>query len=75
LIADILFIGPWDLSFAMGILADFDHPEFVKAVHSTAEAAQQHGKIAGILPPAGQPVERSSYQALTQCCLAKVPAR
>jgi 4-hydroxy-2-oxoheptanedioate aldolase len=55
---DIIFIGPWDLSFAMGILADFDHPEFVKAVHATAEAAEQHGKIAGILLPAGHPVER-----------------
>jgi 4-hydroxy-2-oxoheptanedioate aldolase len=55
---DVLFIGPSDLSLAMGILADFDHPEFVKAVRATAEAARQHGKTAGILLPAGHSVER-----------------
>jgi 4-hydroxy-2-oxoheptanedioate aldolase len=55
---DVLFIGPWDLSFAMGILAEFDHPEFVHAVCLTAEAAVQHGKTAGILLPAGHSVER-----------------
>ena len=55
---DILFVGPWDLSFAMGILADFDHPKFISAVRVTAEAALQHGKTAGLLLPAGHSVER-----------------
>ena len=59
---DVLFIGLRDLSFATGILAEFDHPEFGKAVRVTAEAAQQHGKTAGILLPAGHSVE--TYHAL-----------
>jgi 4-hydroxy-2-oxoheptanedioate aldolase len=55
---DLLFIGPWDLSFAMGILGDFEHGDFVQAVRSTAEAAKRHGKHTGLLLPAGHSVER-----------------
>jgi 2-keto-3-deoxy-L-rhamnonate aldolase RhmA len=50
---DVLFIGPWDLSFAMGILGEFDRPEFTQALQRTAQAASKHGKHSGILLPAG----------------------
>lgn len=50
---DVLFIGPWDLSFAMGILGEFDRPEFTEALQRTAAASARHGKHAGILLPAG----------------------
>ena len=54
---DVLFIGPWDLSFAMGILGDFDRPEFRHALERTAAAASKYRKHAGILLPAGYTLE------------------
>jgi 4-hydroxy-2-oxoheptanedioate aldolase len=53
---DMLFLGPWDLSFSMGILGEFDRPEFADALRRTAEAASKHGKHSGILLPAGHTV-------------------
>lgn len=53
---DMLFLGPWDLSFAMGILGEFDRPEFAEALQRTAKAASKHGKHSGILLPAGYTV-------------------
>jgi 4-hydroxy-2-oxoheptanedioate aldolase len=46
---DVLFIGPLDLSMALGIFGQFDHPLFVSAVKATVEAAEVAGKAAGIL--------------------------
>jgi 4-hydroxy-2-oxoheptanedioate aldolase len=53
--ADVLFIGPMDLSAGLGIFREFDHPRFVEALHRTVSAARRHGRIAGILlPTAGE---------------------
>ena len=49
--ADVLFVGPLDLSHSLGITAQFDHPDFVDAVKRVARAAQSAGKTAGILLP------------------------
>ena len=46
---DILFIGPADLSMAMGIFGQFDHPRFVDALNKIVEAAQKAHKAIGIL--------------------------
>jgi len=46
---DILFIGPADLSMALGIYGQFDHPLFKEAVKATVESAEKAGKAAGIL--------------------------
>jgi 4-hydroxy-2-oxoheptanedioate aldolase len=46
---DVLFIGPADLSMAMGIFNQFDHPSFKDAVKSTVRAAQKAGKATGIM--------------------------
>ncbi len=46
---DVLFIGPADLSMALGISGQFDHPRFVDALHRTAEAARESGKATGVL--------------------------
>jgi 2-keto-3-deoxy-L-rhamnonate aldolase RhmA len=46
---DVLFTGPLDLSMSLGILGQFDHPEFSKALAATAAAARKHGKTAGVL--------------------------
>lgn len=46
---DVLFVGPMDLSIALGIFGQFDHPRFIDAIRATADAAIKQGKAAGIL--------------------------
>lgn len=46
---DILFLGPTDLSLALGIPGQFDHPDYQKAMKRIAEAARKYGKTAGVL--------------------------
>ncbi|MBK5294550.1 MAG: 2-dehydro-3-deoxyglucarate aldolase [Acidobacteriia bacterium] len=47
--ADVLFIGPYDLTQGMGIFRQFDHPKFVDALTRTAAAATRYGRALGIL--------------------------
>lgn len=46
---DVLFVGPSDLSMALGIFGQLDHPRFIEALKATAAAAKKAGKAAGIL--------------------------
>jgi 2-dehydro-3-deoxyglucarate aldolase/4-hydroxy-2-oxoheptanedioate aldolase len=46
---DILFVGPLDLSFALGTPRDFKNPVFIEATNKVITAAKAHGKVAGIL--------------------------
>lgn len=46
---DVLFVGPLDLSIALGVAGQTTHPKFLEAAKATAEAAKQAGKQAGIL--------------------------
>jgi 4-hydroxy-2-oxoheptanedioate aldolase len=46
---DVLFVGPMDLSMALGIFGQFDHPDFMHAIKATAEAAKKANKICGVL--------------------------
>ena len=46
---DVLFVGPTDLSYNMGIRDQFDHPRFVEALQCVVAAARHSGKAAGIL--------------------------
>lgn len=46
---DVLFIGPADLTMAMGIFGQFDHPRYKEAVRATVNAAQKAGKATGVL--------------------------
>jgi 4-hydroxy-2-oxoheptanedioate aldolase len=46
---DVLFIGPADLSHAMGIPGRFSDPAFIAALDGVAAACLAHGKAAGIL--------------------------
>ncbi|MBN2764148.1 MAG: hypothetical protein JXR41_13735 [Bacteroidales bacterium] len=48
---DVLFVGPMDLSMAMGIFGDFAHPRLTEALKLTAEAARKAGKACGALLP------------------------
>jgi 4-hydroxy-2-oxoheptanedioate aldolase len=48
---DVLFVGPLDLSVNMGLVQEFEHPEFELALDGVAAACRKHGKAAGILLP------------------------
>jgi 2-keto-3-deoxy-L-rhamnonate aldolase RhmA len=46
---DVLFVGPADLSHAMGIPGEITNPTFIAALEAVAAACRDHGKAAGIL--------------------------
>ena len=46
---DVLFLGPADLSLALGILGQWEHPDFIQAVKAIGKAAKKAGKAAGVL--------------------------
>ncbi|MFC4873996.1 HpcH/HpaI aldolase family protein [Negadavirga shengliensis] len=46
---DVLFIGPADLSMALGIYGQLDHPLFQEALGKILDAARRAGKATGIL--------------------------
>jgi 4-hydroxy-2-oxoheptanedioate aldolase len=46
---DVLFVGPTDLSHAMGILGQIEHPAFLEALTAVARAARKASKACGIL--------------------------
>jgi len=47
---DVLWVGHYDLTQAMGIPAQFQHPDFLAALDAVIAAARHHGKQAGIQP-------------------------
>ena len=47
---DVLWVGHFDLTQSMGILGQFQHPDFLAALRRVVEAARKHGKAAGIQP-------------------------
>ncbi|WP_189051282.1 HpcH/HpaI aldolase family protein [Aliidongia dinghuensis] len=55
---DVVFIGPNDLSGDLGVLGQFDHPDYVKAVAAIEAGVKSAGKVLGCLPyPGADPVE------------------
>lgn len=46
---DVLFVGPLDLSYALGVPLDFNAPAFRDALDTVVAAARKHGKSPGIL--------------------------
>ena len=46
---DCLFVGPADLTHALGVRGDIAHPEFEAALTTVADAAARHGKAAGVM--------------------------
>ena len=46
---DVLFVGPLDLSFALGKPRDFKNPDFLEACNKVVAAARANNKVAGIL--------------------------
>jgi 4-hydroxy-2-oxoheptanedioate aldolase len=45
---DVLFVGPADLTLALGKFGRTSDPDVVKIFRSVAEACQRHGKVAGL---------------------------
>ncbi|VXB04902.1 2,4-dihydroxyhept-2-ene-1,7-dioic acid aldolase [Arthrobacter sp. 9AX] len=46
---DVLFVGPLDLSAALGVPRQFNSPLYREALQKVLAAAERHGKAAGIL--------------------------
>jgi 4-hydroxy-2-oxoheptanedioate aldolase len=55
---DALFVGPLDLSQALGVQGDYEAPVFQDAVARVATAAADHGIVAGILARDREAAER-----------------
>jgi 2-dehydro-3-deoxyglucarate aldolase/4-hydroxy-2-oxoheptanedioate aldolase len=47
--ADVLFVGPADLSHSLGVPGRFDDPVYLDAIKRVLGACERHGKAAGIL--------------------------
>jgi len=59
---DVLFVGPTDLTHALGIRGQIDHPTYLDAIARVARAAYAHGKAAGVL--VWKPEDVRQYAAL-----------
>jgi 2-dehydro-3-deoxyglucarate aldolase/4-hydroxy-2-oxoheptanedioate aldolase len=47
---DLLFLGPADLSQAMGLLGQMEHPQVQEAIRHVARCCHRHGKSWGTVP-------------------------
>jgi 4-hydroxy-2-oxoheptanedioate aldolase len=59
---DVLFIGPKDLSAALGIFGQLDHPKYLEALSTVVAACRAHGKSPGIL--LGQPEDLPKHHEM-----------
>ena len=48
---DLLFIGPSDLSMALGVVGQFHHERVWEAIEKVAQACRKHGKAWGAVTP------------------------
>ena len=55
---DCVFVGPLDLSYALGIPRQYDHPDFVAALDRVLAAAVRSGIAAGILAASSEIAQR-----------------
>ena len=46
---DVLFVGPSDLSIALGIFGQLDHPVYQQSIKAVALAAKKYNKAACVL--------------------------
>ena len=54
---DMLFLGPFDLSAALGRMGEPDHPEVRTRIDQVEQAAKAAGKRLGGIPTPGRPAE------------------
>ncbi|MDO5640603.1 MAG: 2-dehydro-3-deoxyglucarate aldolase [Neisseria sp.] len=55
---DCLFVGPGDLSAALGYLGQPNHPEVQKVIRAIFDCAKRNGKACGILAPVEEDARR-----------------
>lgn len=65
--ADVLFVGPMDLSTSLGVFRQYDHPLFTAAVRKVVAAAEKHDRVLGIL--LGSPADLAKYHAQGFRCI------
>ena len=46
---DAIWVGHFDLTSFMGIPAQFDNPDYLRAIDTIVDAAKRHGKAAGMM--------------------------
>ena len=64
---DIVWLGQFDLTLALGIPGQFDHPSFTEAVDHLLAVCRRHGKPLGQLvssPAEGQALRQRGFQVL-----------
>jgi len=54
---DVVQLGPFDLTYDLGIPGEFEHPAFLEALATVESAALAAGKILGGVPLPGLPME------------------
>jgi 2-keto-3-deoxy-L-rhamnonate aldolase RhmA len=59
---DCLWVGHYDLTQSMGIVAQFHHERFLDALRTVVAAARKHGRLLGIQP--GSPEQADEWIAL-----------
>jgi 2-dehydro-3-deoxyglucarate aldolase/4-hydroxy-2-oxoheptanedioate aldolase len=62
---DVLFIGPSDLSVALGVPGQLEHPRFGESLERIVAAARRHGKAVGTLLRNAGEVEATLRQGIT----------
>lgn len=55
---DCLFVGPSDLTHALGVFLDAEHPRYLEAVERVQAAAAAHGKATGVLVRSAEELRR-----------------
>lgn len=56
---DMLFVGPSDLSLALGHVGQFQHDKLWEAIDHVADVCRKHGKHWGTVPPDAQFTDRA----------------
>lgn len=46
---DVLFVGPADMSLALGVFRQYDHPKYIETLERVRDAAKKAGKATGTL--------------------------
>ncbi|MGB9614855.1 MAG: HpcH/HpaI aldolase family protein [Fervidobacterium sp.] len=54
---EAFFVGPYDLSFSLGVFRQWNNPIFVRAIERVLDAAEKTGKVAGMLALVEEPEE------------------
>jgi 4-hydroxy-2-oxoheptanedioate aldolase len=62
---DVLFVGPNDLSQALGVPGHYDDPRYAAAVERVGAVAREHGKAAGIMLRAAAEIPALREQGYT----------